>query len=274
MKSILKSVSIIFLLSLFLVSFSSCKPRPLAIEKVVNISIDYMDTEMMKQLENYVPPAEKTFTFRGREYKLEYKWPEFNPYEHRTYYEYWEMDGLKKGVFTFDMNGKLGRAYLHSPTTFEKKVTADYCIPQAKKIFSEYLDDITQYRITTSEYTGGYIVKFTKYVDDIETVDCARIGFDYDGEFISLNFNSLNKIPADLDTNLFDMKAIKKALFDQVKKDFSGDGDEPTNDQISIKEYSLVRGYDGQYGFHYIVRVYEHTLKNYLVFLENRFPLS
>ncbi|MCI5513668.1 MAG: hypothetical protein MR471_06070 [Clostridia bacterium] len=275
MKKALKVISILAMISLLMVSFSSCKPRSLAIERVVRSSNAFKDDEL-KKFEGNVPPAEKTFRFQGKEYKLSYDRTYYNARNMCPTYEYWEkVDGKSESRFTFDFKGDLVSffsSYNYVPPN--SQVTADSCIPKAKEIFSEYVNDITQYQISTSEYSGGYNVNFTKYVDDIETADYAKIYFDFDGKFILLEFSCLNRIPADLDTNLFDMKAIRKAFLNQVKKDNSTDDNKITDDKLSEEKYKLVRGYNGQYAFLCSVTLYENTLVIYYVFLENRFPLS
>ena len=276
MKKALKVISILAMISLLMVSFSSCKPRSLAIERVVRSSNAFKDDEL-KKFEGNVPPTEKTITFRGKEYRLGYHDTYYDIYNLCPRYLYCEMkeERSSKAMFYFTYNDDVVYDFTDAERdVIGERVPIDSCVPKAKEIFSEYVNDITQYQISTSEYFGGYIVKFTKYVDDIETADYAKIRFDFDGVFESLTFGCHNKIPADLDTNLFDMKAIRKAFLNQVKKDNSTDDNKITDDKLSEEKYKLVRGYDGQYAFICSVTLYENTLVIYHVFLENRYPLS
>ena len=126
---------------------------------------------------------------------------------------------------TFTINSETGKCeyfMINSSGDIDKtvKLTRDevYELAYNHFISGGYTEDPENYQLTfETSNSAGYCFKFSRFIDGIQTSDCVRIGFRYNGDFHWYDCNRVGEMK-DVDVSNIDMNKLYDAAESKVKK--------------------------------------------------------
>jgi len=123
---------------------------------------------------------------------------------------------------------------------------------EAEQIAKDFLGDIVdvspyQIDVTKDDKAENYTVEFKKYVDGMETTDCATIRVQYSGELYSYSSFMLGTVSEDV-TNNFDMNDVENAIVNRLDQVFEASKEEYDRVEYGTPTISLTMLKDGSVG--------------------------
>lgn len=124
------------------------------------------------------------------------------------------------------------------------------CLDIAKQYLKQYTD-LDCYNVNESNYNENkkcYNFKFVKFIEGIETSDCARISVNVFGDIISFNLGLLGEMKDAFVPSVEEMLIIQNKIKDRIDLYYESKKD---NFYIlsELSEFILVRMKDGKYAF-------------------------
>ena len=202
-----------------------------------------------------------TYNYNGKDYELKYnETTTFSTYNSsRDMYMMYDGRllleiGINPVTGRIDFFSWLDKDYAKTVTDNVK--TRDDCFEICKEYLSNYVDDLSEYRLYDEKYDeyleigAKYEFKFKRYIDDIPTSDLISIGVTAYGDVLDHRFECLGGMKNAKRPSDSEMKDIRKSVSKKLDKIY-----EPVKDKYDVtigeEELLFMRLADGRYALQF-----------------------
>ena len=187
-----------------------------------------------------------------------------SPYYNRTADIYKSTSGSVQAQFSVDPATNKLVGYSVYDTEYAAKVegknelTKEECIEIAENYLKQHVSDIENYRITCEYspleiYKGRYAVYFTRYINDIPTIDSAYIYVSVYGDIMRFDFGNLGDMKDTAALNPHNIADIDKNVEEKRNEVYGGLINSEEYEVSFSQSKKLVRLENGKYALQYTV---------------------
>ncbi len=154
----------------------------------------------------------------------------------------------ENNIFSVSSDGKLTSFFWgNSEIKGDTELTEDEYVSIAKKFLSS-IGDVTHYNVEVNinKVSKTYDVKFTKFVNETETVDTATVSVNRDGSLYSYSSFMFGQIEEDVKIN-FDMDTVGKLVETRLNEIYGNVAENYDEFKYENIEYTLTKTEEGKY---------------------------
>lgn len=154
----------------------------------------------------------------------------------------------KNNIFSVSSYGKLTSFFWgNREIKGDTKLTEEEYVGIAKKFLST-IGDVTHYNVEVNinKVANTYDVKFTKFVNETETVDTATVSVNQDGSLYSYSSFMFGQISEDVKIN-FDMDTVGKLVETRLNEIYGNVAENYDEFKYENIEYTLTKTDEGKY---------------------------